>query len=164
MRISEAIVLGCGATLGIDLWAVFLRRVFGVQSLDYCLLGRWVLYMPAGKIMHDPITASAPKSHECTVGWTAHYAIGVSFAVLFVGMMSDVWLSRPTLLPALLFGVGTVLIPWFTIQPAFGLGLASARTRNPAAARLKSLTTHTVFGASLYAWALVLNGIFPASA
>ena len=158
MHIFEAIVIGVGATLCIDLWASFLKRLFGVQSLDYCLLGRWVLYMLEGRVMHSPISASAPKSHECKAGWTAHYAIGVSFAVLFAGVMPD-WLSRPTLLPALLFGVVTVLVPFFTMQPAFGFGIAAARTPNPAAARLKSLTTHAVFGAGLYVSALVLNAV-----
>ena len=158
MRIPEAIALGVGATLCIDLWALLLRNMFGVPSLNYCLLGRWVLYMPAGRIMHDPITATSPKPHECKVGWTVHYGIGVSLAVLFVSMVPD-WLSRPTLLPALTFGVATVLMPFLTMQPAFGLGLVASRAPNPSAARLKSLSTHTIFGASLYGWALVLHSI-----
>src|SRR4051812_6187825 len=37
----EIVLLGVGATLAIDLWALLLRRGFGIRSLDYCLLGRW---------------------------------------------------------------------------------------------------------------------------
>jgi hypothetical protein len=153
--VFSAIAIGVGATLGIDLWAMMLRR-FGIQSLDYCLLGRWLLHMPSGTVMHDGIGRSAAKKHECKVGWTAHYGIGLAFAVVFVLLMPAEWLLRPTLLPALLFGAATVLVPFFTIQPAFGLGMASSLAANPAAARMKSVATHTVFGAGLYCWATLL--------
>ncbi|MDQ3427283.1 MAG: DUF2938 domain-containing protein, partial [Gemmatimonadota bacterium] len=54
----------------------------------------------------------------------------------------------------LLYGIGTVVCPLFIMQPAFGLGIAASRTPNPTQARLKSLVTHTVFGAGLYVCAL----------
>jgi hypothetical protein len=80
----------------------------------------------------------------------AHYTIGVVFALAFVVLTSGDWLARPTLLPALLFGLGTVVFPFFIMQPSLGLGVAASRTPNPAQARLKSLVTHTVFGVGLY--------------
>lgn len=85
--------------------------------------------------------------------------IGVTLAVLFVSLASANWMSQPTLLPALSFGVVTVLIPFVTIQPAFGLGIASSKTLHPNKARLKSLMTHTVFGIGLWLWARLLSGI-----
>ena len=60
------------------------------------------------------------------------------------------WLERPTLLPALVFGVVTVAMPWLVMQPSFGLGIAASKAPKPAQARLKSLMTHTVFGIGLY--------------
>jgi hypothetical protein len=38
--VVEAVLVGLGATLLIDLWALFLRRAFSIPSLNYCLLGR----------------------------------------------------------------------------------------------------------------------------
>jgi hypothetical protein len=38
--VVEAVLVGLGATLLIDLWALFLRRAFSIPSLSYCLLGR----------------------------------------------------------------------------------------------------------------------------
>lgn len=150
------IAMGVGATLMIDLWALVLNRAFRIRSLNYCLLGRWVLHMPAGKIRHPSIGSAAAKRHECKVGWTAHYLIGVSFAIAFVTLASAGWLARPTLLPALVFGIATVLVPFLTLQPAFGLGVASSKTPHPNRARLKSVSTHTVFGLGLWLWATVL--------
>jgi hypothetical protein len=158
--VLAAVLAGLGATLLIDLWALFLRRGFGIASLNYCLLGRWLLHMPAGTFVHPSIAAASPKPHECGLGWVTHYLIGTVFALAFVGLASWSWLERPTLLPALGFGVATTLVPYLIMQPAFGLGLAASKTPNPGAARLKSLTTHTVFGAGLYLWAAVLSRIF----
>jgi len=152
-----AVLVGLGATLLIDVWALFLRRAFSIPSLSYCLLGRWVLYMPSGTLVHESIGAAPQKPHECGVGWTTHYLIGTGLALLFVLLVSGSWLERPTLLPALAFGIVTVLVPFFTMQPAFGLGIAASKTPNPNQARLKSLMTHTVFGMGLYIWAYLLR-------
>jgi hypothetical protein len=147
----RAIAIGIGASVLMDLWNLFLRRAFGMPSLNYCLLGRWLLHMPRGTFRHASIGAAAPRPHECPVGWVAHYSIGVSLAVVFVyGVVSPAWLEHPTLLPALLYGIATVAFPYFVMQPALGLGVASSRAPNPAQARLKSLATHTVFGLGLY--------------
>ncbi|HKN67922.1 MAG TPA: DUF2938 domain-containing protein [Gemmatimonadaceae bacterium] len=159
LDIANAVSIGVGATLLIDLWALVLRRVFSVRSLDYCLLGRWVLHIPHGVVRHDNITAAARQPHECTVGWTTHYLIGTGFAILFVLLASADWLAQPTLLPALAFGAATVVVPFFTMQPSFGLGIAASKTPHPNQARLKSLMTHTIFGVGLYLSAALLNAI-----
>jgi hypothetical protein len=53
-------------------------------------------------------------------------------------------------------GLGTIVAPWFVMQPAMGAGIAGSRTPNPAATRLRNLGTHTVYGIGLYASALIL--------
>ena len=160
--IVGAILVGLGATVVMDLWALFLRRAFSIPSLNFCLVGRWLLYMPAGTFKHASIAAAPQKRSECTVGWIAHYLIGAVFALVLVIVVSSSWLQRPTLLPALLFGIGTVLIPFLIMQPSFGLGVAAARTPNPTQARLRSLMGHSVFGIGLYACALLLSQFLPA--
>jgi hypothetical protein len=152
-----AVLVGLGATLLIDVWAVFLRRVFDIRSLDYCLLGRWLLHMPGGTFVHRSIGAASSKPYECVVGWVAHYLIGTSLALVFVILVSRRWLERPTLWPALAFGVVTTLIPYLVLQPSFGLGVAASKTPKPTQARIKSLMTHTVFGVGLYGWAVLLG-------
>ena len=153
-HIVGALAIGVGATLVMDLWNLFLDRTFGIPSLDYCLLGRWLRHMPEGTLRHASIAAATRKPLECTVGWFAHYSIGVVFALVFVVLASGDWLARPTLLPALLYGVGTVVFPFFILQPSLGLGIAASRAPRPSRARLKSLVTHTVFGVGLYVCAL----------
>ena len=160
-HILGAALMGIGASLLMDAWNLLLRRVTGIRSLDYCLLGRWLLHMPGGTSLHASITAAPPKRHECVVGWVAHYSIGIAFALVFLAIQSGDWLAHPTLLPALLFGIATVVFPLFIMQPALGLGIASARTPKPTQARLKSLATHTVFGVGMYLCALVVSHLLP---
>ena len=157
LSLISAIVIGLGATLTTDLWALILKRAFKITSPNYCLVGRWLRYMPEGTFKHLNIASAPPKGAECTVGWIAHYMIGVTFAIVFVALANDNWLQRPTLLPAIVFGVGTVLLPFFIMQPSFGLGLASSKMPNPSQARFRSLMTHTAFGAGLYLSASLVN-------
>jgi Protein of unknown function (DUF2938) len=159
--ILAAVATGIGATLIMDLWNLFLKRAFGIPSLNYCWLGRWLRHMPEGRFRHANIAAAAPKRLECPAGWVAHYSIGIGLALLFVALASPGWLERPTVLPALLYGIATVVFPFFILQPSLGLGLAGSRTPRPTQARLKSLATHSVFGAGLYLCALVISQVIP---
>jgi hypothetical protein len=142
--------IGIGATLFTDLWNLFLKRVFNIQSLNFCFLGRWILHMPNGKFRHDNIKATPPKSMECVIGWIAHYSIGIVLTLFFIILAPDDWIIRPTLLPALLYGICTVVFPLFILQPSLGLGLASSKTANPMQARIKSMMTHIIFGIGIW--------------
>jgi hypothetical protein len=152
-----AVAIGVGASLLMDAWNLFLKRAFDVPSLNYCLLGRWFLHMPEGTFFHSSIVAAPPRRFECAAGWVAHYTIGVVLALVFLGLAPADWLARPTVLQALLYGIGTVVFPLFVLQPSLGFGIASSKTPKPAKARLKSLVTHAVFGVGLYLCAVALN-------
>lgn len=157
IAIFEIVLIGVGATLCIDLWAWLLRRSLGIRSLDYCLLGRWVLHMPSGTLVHANNAKSASKPRECAIGWIAHYSIGIGLAIVFIQVAPVGWLDRPTLVPAVAFGVATVVVPFFTMQPSFGLGFAASLAPSPWRARVKSVLTHTVFGLGLFIMAFVLS-------
>lgn len=146
----QTILIGVGATLTFDLWGLFLQHAFKMAPSNICLVGRWLRYMPEGTFLHANIAASRPKNAECSVGWLAHYTIGVVFAFAFVAVAGSGWLEQPTLLPAMFFGVVTVLAPFFIMQPSFGLGFAASKTSHPTQARVRSLMNHTAFGVGLY--------------
>jgi hypothetical protein len=157
--VLAAIAIGVGASVLMDAWNLFLKRAVGIPSLNYCLLGRWLLHMPEGTFVHSSIAAALPRRRECAAGWVAHYTIGVVLAAVFLALAPSDWLERPTILHALLYGIGTVVFPLFILQPSLGLGIASSRTPRPAQARLKSFVTHTVFGVGLYVSALALKHV-----
>ena len=78
----HAFVLGIGASLCMDAWNLLLKRVFRIPSLNYAMLGRWVLHMPDGTFSHASIVAAAPKRGERAVGWAAHFTIGTGLALV----------------------------------------------------------------------------------
>jgi energy-converting hydrogenase Eha subunit B len=155
--IFSAIFIGLGATLTFDLWGLFLKLAFKITPSNICLVGRWLRYMPEGTFKHSNIVSAPRKSAECTVGWIAHYMIGITFALVFVALVGNHWLQRPTLIPALVFGVVTVLAPFAIMQPSFGLGFAASKLSNPTPARVRSLMNHTAFGIGLYLFAWLVN-------
>jgi hypothetical protein len=151
------LLMGLGATLTSDLWALFLKHAFKMTPSNLCLVGRWLRTMPAGTFTHANIGTAPQKSAECTVGWIAHYLIGILFAIAFLASAGRDWLQHPTLMPAIVCGVVTVLAPFFLMQPALGLGFAASKTSNPAQARLRSLINHVTFGAGLYVSGLLVS-------
>jgi hypothetical protein len=146
-----AFMVGAGATVLVDLWAIARKRAFDLPLPNYGLVGRWLAHLARGQFRHRSIAASPPVPGERVIGWIAHYAIGVAFAALLLATWGLAWIRQPTLGPALLVGIGTVAAPFLVLQPGMGAGVAASRTPRPASARLQSLVTHTAFGLGLYA-------------
>ena len=158
-RSGVPFVIGVAGSALMDVWSAVLRRRFGIPTLDYRLLGRWIGHVPKGRFFHERIGASEQVPGEQALGWLAHYAIGVMFAFLLLAICGGAWLAAPTIWPALAVGIGTVVAPWFVMQPAMGLGVAAAKSPRPSATRLRNLATHAVYGVGLYASAAVLTVI-----
>ncbi|MBI6918884.1 MULTISPECIES: DUF2938 family protein [Pseudomonas] len=146
---SAALPIGIGATVVMDLWGLLLRRL-GVATLNFAMVGRWAGHLLNGRVLHQAIAKAEPVRNELAWGWVIHYAIGVLVAMLLVVVVGEGWLLSPTLLPAAVVGVGTVVAPLCFMQPAMGAGFFASRTPKPARNCLKSLATHLVFGVGLY--------------
>jgi hypothetical protein len=76
---------------------------------------------------------------------------------LLLGIWGIAWVRSPAIWPALAVGIGTIVAPWFVMQPAMGAGIAGSRTPSPRATRLRDLATHSVFGLGLYSAAVALS-------
>ena len=147
--VLRAIVIGAGATMVMDLWALLLKQL-GIPSLNFAFLGRWLGHLPEGRWAHESIARATPVRGELLLGWGAHYAIGITFAVLLLSAFGLEWARSPSLLPALFIGIVTVAAPLLVLQPALGAGIASSKTAAPLFNSVKSLVTHGVFGVGLY--------------
>jgi hypothetical protein len=156
--VLRALVIGGGATVAMDVWAMFRQRLFGQRGLDYALVGRWLGHLARGRFRHHSIGASPLIAGERLLGWSAHYAIGIAFAAVLLAIWGLGWARGPTLGPALAVGIGSVAAPFFVMQPALGFGVAASRSPRPWAARWQSLATHAVFGLGLYASAWLTKG------
>jgi hypothetical protein len=154
--LTRGALMGVAGAALMDVWSLVLRRGFGIPTLDYALLGRWLGHLARGRFRHERIATSAPIPRERPLGWLAHYAIGVAFALPVLTIWGADWARHPTIWPPLLVGLATILAPWLVMQPGMGAGIAGSRTPNPRATRLRNLATHTVYGLGVYAGAVVL--------
>lgn len=149
------LIIGVGATLVMDIWALFLQRVMAIPSLSYCLVGRWVGHMPSGVFYHAKITAAEARPGECALGWSVHYLVGIIYAGFLVLPYQGAWLdwlsysSLQAIWVALALGMATVVFPFLVMQPALGFGFAASKNPDPVRARIKTLLTHIVFGVGL---------------
>jgi hypothetical protein len=155
-----ALIVGVGATAVMDLWGIVRKALIGVPPANYGLVGRWIAGVARGRFRNDSIATSPAVRFEGLIGWSAHYLIGIAFAAVLLSICGLEWIEEPTIIPALIVGIGTVAAPFLLMQPGMGAGIAASRTPNPAAARLQSLITHAVFGLGLYGAAFVARLIY----
>ncbi|HBV76871.1 MULTISPECIES: DUF2938 domain-containing protein [Vibrio] len=150
MNTLSIIIIGMGATAIMDLWAWFQKHVLGIPSLNYALVGRWVGYLPKGQWRHKTIMQTPPLPKEAIVGWLLHYFIGVVFSALTALIFGQAWLAQPSLMPALLIGITTLIFPFFIMQPCLGFGVAASQTPAPWRARFFSFLAHTSYALGLF--------------
>jgi len=149
--ILAALIMGIFATATIDVWAEILGRGFKLPTTNWAMVGRWFGHLPKGRFIHKPISASPEIANELTVGWVLHYLIGIVYAFMYLSLVE----SNPELMTALAFGVVTVLVPWFVLQPGLGFGCVARLAPKPRMVRMINLSMHSIFGVALYAgWLL----------
>jgi hypothetical protein len=159
-EILRTLLIGVIATAVADVWTIVRKSLFGIAQPNYGLVGRWIAGLARGRLGGTPIAASAPVGGERTIGWTAHYAIGIAFAALLPAFWGAQWIHNPTFAPAMVVGITTVVAPYFILQPGMGAGIAASRTPRPAAARLHSLVMHAVFGVGLFVAGTIISYFF----
>ncbi|RFP77353.1 DUF2938 domain-containing protein [Hydrogenophaga sp. SNF1] len=153
--IAHTVLIGIGATAVMDVWLLVLARL-GVPTAGFAMVGRWVGHFSRGRFAHPAIAKAPPLPFERGLGWFTHYLVGVAYAALLIATLGQGWLARPTVLPALVFGLATVAAPWFVMQPAMGAGFLALKTPTPLKNCLRNLANHAVFGAGLYLAAAAL--------
>ncbi|MER9514628.1 DUF2938 family protein, partial [Mesorhizobium sp. M0460] len=126
----RAIAIGIGATVAMDLWAIFLHKAFGQPRPNWGPVGRWVWHL-RDKVFHDDIGGAAPYAHEKALGWAFHYFVGIVYGIILVVLAGAGWLAAPTFLPAFILGIVTVGAGWFLLAPGMGAGLAPPDPAQP---------------------------------
>jgi len=157
-EVARVVAVGVGATIVMDVWSVILKSM-GIPTLDYALVGRWAGHLCQGRFAHASIARAVRVQGELPLGWAIHYAVGIAFAALLVGLQGVAWLHDPTWLAAVAAGTATAIIPLFVLQPAMGAGFAASRTPAPLKSCLRSVATHAVFGCGLYLSAALLRQV-----
>lgn len=153
----KGVVIGFGATVFMDLWAIFLWKAAGQSRPNWALVGRWFWHLKNGTVFHADIGKAQPYASERALGWIGHYAIGILYGVILALIVGSAWFAAPTFLPAWILGIVTVGAGWFVLQPGLGIGVAASKLPNANMVRVLNLVSHTVFALGLYGTALLIR-------
>ncbi|WLR94107.1 DUF2938 domain-containing protein [Shinella zoogloeoides] len=153
----KGVVIGIGATVLMDIWAVLLWKAFGQARPNWAPVGRWFWHLKNGTVFHDDIGKAEPYANELALGWIGHYAVGILYGVILALIVGSAWFAAPTFLPAWILGIVTVGAGWFLLQPGLGIGFAASKLPNANTVRVLNLVSHTVFALGLYGTALLIR-------
>ena len=148
--ISYGFLMGLGATVAMDLWAVIQNRIWNLPLPNWAMPGRWFAHLFQGKVFHRDIAQSKEVPNELLVGWLFHYGVGVAYGIIFLLIVGVEWLVNPSFLSAWIFALTTIAAGWFILQPGMGLGWAGKNTLVPWKLRGFGLISHTAFGLGLW--------------
>lgn len=151
------ILIGIGATVAMDIWAIVLAQFFGQPRPNWAMPGRWLGHVFMGKVWHDDISNADPVEGELRLGWAFHYAVGILYGVIWALIAGPAWLDSPSFVPVWIFALLTISAGWFLLQPGMGLGWAASKTPNPLKTRAFGLVAHTWFGVGMWATALIIG-------
>jgi hypothetical protein len=157
--IQNAIVAGVVATVILDIWQRVLHVVTVIPPTNWGMVGRWFGHMPRGRFMHEAIAEAGPIDNEVATGWIVHYLIQIIYGVVYVGLIVIVLSATPSLLNGFIFGAASVVVPWFVMQPALGLGIMGSKAPNPAVSRYTALGAHCIYGMALYAGSALYTSV-----
>ena len=154
----KAMAAGVGACIVFDLWQRLFAMFTGIPPSNWAMVGRWLLGVMAGQGVIAPDLAARPaRRNEAMAGWALHYVVAVGYAVLYAGLMQLGWLHAG-LFDGLIFGLVSVVVPWFFFMPALGNGMMARLAPNPPLACAVALVMHAVFGLALGGGFALLGG------
>lgn len=148
---------GLFATFLMDTLGAFIRKKGWTQGISAQMLGRWLLGLPAGNLIHQTILQSPQVRHELNTAVVGHYLIGAMLGGaygLFLAQM-DMFGMAPHF--SLAFGLLTNIFPWFILFPAFGFGWFGLKGPPEMKLFRTSLINHCIYGVGLFLFFSVLS-------
>ena len=149
MLVISIILVGVGTCVVFDLWQRVFQKMTGIPTSNWAIVGRWLLgVMSGGPVIASGLTDTPPRANELAAGWVLHYAVAIGYAVIYAALMLLGWLSAGWE-DGLVFGVVSVVVPWFFFMPALGNGVMARNTPKPSLACAVAVIHHAVFGVSI---------------
>jgi len=141
---------GMFSCLAMDIWQQILRRLAGIPATNWSIVGRWFLEIFLSRKIYNPKVGETPNiKNENLVGWVVHYSVALAYSIVFWFLLEIAELVSATVTSGLIFGVISVVIPWFFFMPCLGNGVLGRKTPNPVLTCVLALASHSVIGMSL---------------
>jgi hypothetical protein len=113
-----------------------------------------------GQFVHKNIIDSDHLKNEKAAGWIGHYITGGALALTYPAFFLGFGIVMPgnNLIPGLIWGFVTALLPWLVLFTGFGWGLFGVRSPKNVRSLLSPAVEHSIYGLGL---GIVLNMASP---
>jgi len=147
----DIIIAGIIACLAMDIFQRLLLATIGQPPSNWAVVGRWAFAVLRTARVHQPDIEDMPEApRELPFGWLVHYAVGIGYAAVYAALMRAGLLTS-SLVDGLLFGIASVVVPWFFFLPVMGKGLMGKHTPAPVRVCTLAMANHCVFGVGMAA-------------
>ena len=161
MIVIEMILMGTFATYFMDFLAGFLVKRKLIHSLIKPeAVGRWFLSIFRGKFIHKDINKTPALNNEKLWCLISHYLIGIVLAGIYLLMELKEPIIRDHIWITLIYGITTVVLPWFWLFPSIGLGFLASKSPNKLIILRTNLVNHIIFGVGLFIWIVSFHRFF----
>ena len=154
--IKDVLIVGVAATLTLDVVQQLMRLVLKWPITNWGIIGRWAAYLPEGRFVHKTIGKTPPVKNEMLLGWIVHYGVGISYGAIYLFLVYVVFGTGPGFVPAMVFGIVSVSVTWFMMEPILGAGVMGAGMPDPTVTRIHDFCSHLGFGLGLYFGGLLI--------
>ena len=149
MEIFHIVIIGIVSCVVMDLWQRLLKLLYSINPSDWSVVGRWFVLVVSERQIYNPtIDQVAPIKNELIIGWTVHYSVAILYSIFFY-ILLEYGICTASLINGIIFGLISVVVPWFFFMPVLGKGFLGMKTPSPLMACSLAVGSHIAIGASI---------------
>ncbi len=150
-RVRAGVPAGVLATIVMDASMLAAAAIggeaFRSDRLDVAVIGRWGNGVLRGRWRHEDASAEPTGALDLPLGFATHYLTGIGLTEAFIVFSGG--RRRRSFRSALVYGVGTSVLPLFVLFPSLGYGPFGLRSGEAAKLCRTMLVGHLGFGAGI---------------
>lgn len=148
--IFDPIIAGIVCCIAMDVWQRILFLTFNIPPTNWSTTGRWFMMFISKKIIFNQnLDHENPVKYELQIGWAFHYWVAIIYGFAYYFLLAVFDILDTSILSGLIFGLISVIVPWFFYLPVTGKGFMGNKTPNPTLTILLSTSSHVVVGVFL---------------
>ena len=148
--IFDPIIAGIVCCIAMDVWQRILFLTFNILPTNWSITGRWFMMLISKKIIFNQnLDHENPVRYELQIGWAFHYWVAIIYGFVYYFLLAVFDILDTSILSGLIFGLISVIVPWFFYLPVTGKGFMGNKTPNPTLTILLSTSSHVVVGVFL---------------
>ena len=149
MEIFHIVIIGIVSCVVMDLWQRLLKLLYSINPSDWSVVGRWFVLVVSDRQIYNPtIDQVEPIKNELIIGWIVHYSVAILYSIFFY-ILLEYGICSASLINGIIFGLISVVVPWFFFMPVLGKGFLGMKTPSPLMACSLAVGSHIAIGASI---------------